>query len=81
MLISIGLVYQRYRSWEEAKLWFQYALSMSMQVFDEKDGIRMSLEEAMDVNHFSYITEEVRPYKTVFGVSGLKIMPTRLHME
>ncbi|USP79641.1 hypothetical protein yc1106_06915 [Curvularia clavata] len=81
VLISIGLVYQRYRSWNEACPWFEHALSTAMELYDENDGIRMSLEEAMENKHFSYINDEGRPYRTIFGVNGLKIMPTRLHME
>jgi tetratricopeptide (TPR) repeat protein len=80
-LISIGLVYQRYRDWNDAFPWFEHALATAMELYDENDGIRISLEEAMEVRHFSYISDEGRPYKTIFGVNGLKISPTRLHMD
>ncbi|KAF2833878.1 hypothetical protein CC86DRAFT_16155 [Ophiobolus disseminans] len=81
MLISIGLVYQTHRGWDEASPWFQQALNIAMAKYEEDDGIRISLEEAMEVRHFSYVNDEGRPYKTIFGVGGLKIMPMRLHME
>ncbi|KAJ4365557.1 hypothetical protein N0V83_008176 [Neocucurbitaria cava] len=81
MFISIGLIYQRYKGWDEAKHWFEQALAAAMEKYDEDDGIRISLEEAMEVRHFSYVNDEGRPYKTIFGVGGLKIMPIRLHME
>ncbi|KAF2125252.1 hypothetical protein P153DRAFT_360258 [Dothidotthia symphoricarpi CBS 119687] len=80
VLISIGLVYQRYKGWNEASPWFQHALSTAMELYDENDGIRISLEEALEVRHFSYVNDEGRPFKTIFGVNGLKITPTRLHM-
>jgi hypothetical protein len=81
LLISIGLVYQRHKGWDMAKTWFEQALAIAMTKYDEKDGILISLEEAFEVKHFSYINDEGRPFKTIFGVSGLKIMPTRLHLE
>lgn len=81
MYISIGLVYQRYRVWDDARPWFEQALAAAMDKYDENDGIRISLEEAMEVRHFSYVNDEGRPFKTIFGVGGLRIMPTRLHME
>jgi tetratricopeptide (TPR) repeat protein len=81
MFITIGLVYQRYRGWDEARHWFEQALNIAMVKYQEDDGIRISLEEAMEVHHFSYINDEGRPYKTIFGVGGLKITPMRLHME
>lgn len=81
MFISIGLVYQRFRGWDEAHHWFEQALNIAMDKYAEDDGIRISLEEAMEVKHFSYVNDEGRPYKTIFGVNGLKITPIRLHME
>jgi tetratricopeptide (TPR) repeat protein len=81
MFISIGMVYQRYTDWAQAEPWFQRAWNAAMEKFDEDDGICISLEEAMEAKHFSYINDEGRPYRTIFGVSGLKIMPMRLHME
>ncbi|KAF1913313.1 hypothetical protein BDU57DRAFT_522148 [Ampelomyces quisqualis] len=79
--ISVGLVYQKYRNWEEARPWFEQALSIAMGKYNEDDGTRISLEEAMEVRHFSYVNDEGRPYRTIFGVGGLKIMPMRLHIE
>jgi len=80
MLISIGLVYQKYKGWSAATQWFEQALAAAMGVYDKDDGVIISLEEAMEVKHFSYLNDEGRPYKTIFGVGGLRIMPTRLHM-
>ena len=81
LLISIGLVYQKYSGWAVAKQWFASALAAAMLKYDLDDGIVISLEEALEVKHFSYLNDEGRPYKTIFGVGGLKIMPTRLHLE
>jgi tetratricopeptide (TPR) repeat protein len=81
MYISIGLMYQKYRDWNDAQPWFERALAAAMEKYDENDGIRISLEEAMEVRYFSYVNDEGRPFKTIFGVNGLRIMPTRLHME
>jgi hypothetical protein len=51
-----------------------------MELYDEHDGIRISLEEAFEVRYFSYVNDEGRPFKSIFSVNGLKITPTRLHM-
>lgn len=40
----------------------------------------MSLEEAFEVKHYPYVNVEGWPFKTNFGVNGLKISLTRLHM-
>lgn len=80
MLISIGLVYQNHKGWDRAKPWFEQALAAAMDEYGDDDGILISLEEAMEVRHFSYLSDEGRPYRTIFGVSGLRIMPTRLHL-
>jgi tetratricopeptide (TPR) repeat protein len=81
MFISIGLVYQRYTTWTEAGPWFERALNAAMEKYNEDDGIRIALEEAMELKHFSYVNDEGRPFRTIFGVGGLKITPMRLHME
>ena len=79
--ISIGLVYQRYRTWSEARPWFEQAYAAADAVWGLKDGITKSLEKSLEKRYFSYINDEGRPFKTIFGVSGMKIMPTRLHIE
>jgi tetratricopeptide (TPR) repeat protein len=81
ILISIGLVYQNDRGWDTAKPWFQQALAFSYNVYDSKDGIAVSLEAALRKCHFSYVSDEGRPFKTIFGVNGIVIRPGRLHIE
>jgi tetratricopeptide (TPR) repeat protein len=39
MYISIGLMYQKYRDWNDARPWFERALSAAMEKYDENDGI------------------------------------------
>ena len=79
--ISIGIIYQRHKTWEHAKPWFDYALAASYAANGEEDGITKSLQTAMVKRHFSYVTDEGRPFKTIFGVSGLMIRPNRLHLD
>ena len=79
--ISIGIVYQRYKSWEHAKLWFEHAYAASFAANGDEDGMTMSLQAALDKHHFSYVSDEGRPFKTIFGVSGLTIRPNRLHIN
>ncbi|CAH0049043.1 unnamed protein product [Clonostachys solani] len=80
--ITIGLVYQTYHGWDEAEEWFDRAYAGALgSKWGEDDGIVRSLETARGKKHFSYLTDEGRPFKTVFGVSGLTIRPKRLHLE
>lgn len=79
--ISIGLVYQNEGGWNEARMWFESALSSATDQFEEEDGLRLSLEEARENQHFSYINDEGRPFRTIFGVCGLTIRPNRLHLD
>ena len=81
IVITAGLVYQSVKGWDEASPWFEQALSAALSAYDEEDGMVRSLEIAMDNRHFSYITDEGKPYNTIFGVSGLTIRPRRLHLE
>jgi tetratricopeptide (TPR) repeat protein len=81
ILISIGLVYQSNRGWHQAQAWFQQALAFAYSAYDEKDGIIKSLEESMEKGYFSYVNDEGRPFKAVFGVNGIVIRPGRLHIE
>lgn len=79
--ITIGLVYQKYKSWDRAKIWFEHAHAASWAANGEEDGITRSLQAAMEKGHFSYISDEGRPFKTIFGVSGMTIRPNRLHLD
>jgi tetratricopeptide (TPR) repeat protein len=83
VLITIGLVYQTYMTWDYAEDWFEeaFAAALRNQAWGPKDGIVRSLQNAMEKRHFSYVSDEGRPFKTIFGVSGIKIMPGRLHLE
>ena len=83
VLITIGLVYQTHLTWDDAEEWFEEAFSAAIanEEWGPKDGIVMSLQNAMDHQHFSYLSDEGRPFKTIFGVSGIKISPGRLHLE
>ncbi|KAL1880104.1 hypothetical protein Daus18300_001467 [Diaporthe australafricana] len=82
--ISIGLVYQKYaESWVEADDWFQQAYSGALgnSSWGLEDGITMSLAKALDRRHFTYITDEGRPFKSIFGMTGVTIRPGRLHLD
>jgi tetratricopeptide (TPR) repeat protein len=83
VLITIGLVYQTHMTWGDAEDWFEEAFAAALRNKDwgPKDGIVRSLQNAMDHHHFSYVSDEGRPFKTIFGVSGIKIIPGRLHLE
>lgn len=80
-LISVGLVYQKYKSWLEAKYWFEAAYAAVDAAWGKDDGVYKSLERAFERRHFSYVSDEGRPFKTIFGVCGMTIRPTRLHLE
>lgn len=82
VLISIGLVYQNYMTWTAAAEWFEAAFSAALANSDwgKKDGIVRSLQNAMDHQHFSYVSDEGRPFKSIFGVTGITIRPARLHL-
>ncbi|KAL8828847.1 MAG: hypothetical protein Q9170_006425 [Blastenia crenularia] len=81
--ITIGLVYQTRMTWDDAEEWFEqaYAAALANNAWGPKDGIVRSLQNAIDRRHFSYVSDEGRPYKTIFGVSGMTIRPGRLHLE
>jgi hypothetical protein len=80
--ISIGLVYQQDGvGWHTARPWFEQALSAAMEEYKPGDGIVKSLERALEKGHFTYLSDEGRPFKTIFGVSGIVIRPGRLHLE
>ena len=80
-VISVGLVYQSYRGWESASAWFQQALAAAAAKYNEDDGVRMSLESAIENRHFSWNNDEGRPFTSIFGVNGITIRPGRLHLE
>ncbi|KAL9010743.1 MAG: hypothetical protein Q9173_004349 [Seirophora scorigena] len=79
--ITIGLVYQTRMTWDDATEWFEEALAAALAWDRPKDGIVRLLEKALSQQHFSYVSDEGRPYKTSFGVSGLVVEPGRLHLE
>ena len=81
VLISIGLLYQNVRGWRDAEAWFQQALAFSYTAYGDNDGITRSLETSLEKQHFSYVSDEGRPFKTIFGVNGICIRPGRLHVE
>ncbi|KAK2598556.1 hypothetical protein N8I77_011959 [Diaporthe amygdali] len=83
-LISIGMVYQRYaKTWDEAEEWFQQAYSGALgnKNWGPEDGVTLSLAKALEKRHFAYVTDEGRPYKSIFGVTGITIRPGRLHLD
>ncbi|KPM45639.1 hypothetical protein AK830_g910 [Neonectria ditissima] len=81
--ITIGLVYQTHMTWDDAQEWFSRALAgaMANTQWNAEDGIVRALDNARDKHHFSYISDEGRPYRTIFGISGITIRPGRLHLE
>lgn len=83
VLITIGLVYQTHMTWDDAEEWFEeaFAAALANEEWGPKDGIVRSLQNAMDHHHFSYVSDEGRPFRTIFGVSGVTIRPGRLHLE
>lgn len=83
ILITIGIVYQTHMEWDDARNWFEQAFARALDEWgpDSKDGVVKSLQVALDREHFSYVSDEGRPYKTIFGVSGITVRPGRLHLE
>ncbi|KAF4469329.1 rhomboid family [Fusarium albosuccineum] len=81
--ITIGLAFQTHMNWDEAEEWFDraYAGALCNDEWGPKDGIVKSLENARKNHYFSYISDEGRPFKTIFGISGITIRPGRLHLE
>jgi len=79
--ISIGIVYERTKGWEYAESWFTHAYAASIVVNGERDGITRSLQVALDKHHFAYLSDEGRPFKSIFGVSGIIFRPARLHID
>lgn len=82
--ITIGLVFQTYRGWNEAWGWFERALSAAYNTFggmNSKDGVVKSLQAALKRKHFSYLTDKAQPFKVIFGISGITIRPGRIHLE
>lgn len=81
--ITIGIAYQSLTTWDKAEEWFEEAYSgaLANPEWGQKDGIVRSLRNALDRHHFSYLSDEGRPFKTIFGVSGITIRPGRLHLE
>jgi hypothetical protein len=80
-LINIGIIYQTYRTWGEARRWFEQAYSAADAAWGMNDGVYRSLERAFETRRFAYLNDEGRPFETIFGVCGVTIRPTRLHLE
>ncbi|RSL68711.1 hypothetical protein CEP54_002754 [Fusarium duplospermum] len=83
ILITIGLAYQSITTWQDAEEWFEWAFAAALgsNKWAQEDGIVMALQNAMDKQHFTYLSDEGRPFKTIFGVSGISIHPGRLHLD
>lgn len=81
ILITVGLLYQSNIGWSAAVEWFEGAYAAALQKFGDDDGITISLAEARETHHFSYINDDGRPFRTIFGVCGLSIRPARLHLD
>ncbi|KAK7419225.1 hypothetical protein QQZ08_010937 [Neonectria magnoliae] len=81
--ITIGLVFQTHMTWDDAEEWFDraYAGALASTKWSIEDGIVSAPENARNKRHFSYISDEGRPFKTIFGISGITICPGRLHLE
>ncbi|KAF4990645.1 hypothetical protein FDECE_14310 [Fusarium decemcellulare] len=81
--ITIGLVFQTHVDWNEAEEWFgrAYAGALDNRQWGPKDGIVRSLDNAHKNHYFSYLSDEGRPFKTIFGISGITIRPGRLHLD
>jgi hypothetical protein len=79
--ISIGIIYERQKGWEYAQAWFTHAYAASMAANGEEDGITKALQKAFDRRHFSYLSDEGRPFKSIFGVSGITFRPARVHID
>ncbi|RDW69775.1 hypothetical protein BP6252_08795 [Coleophoma cylindrospora] len=73
--ISIGIIYERCKGWAHAESWFNHAYAASTATNDDQDGISKALQVALEKHHFSYLSNEGRPFKTIFGVSGLTFRP------
>ena len=79
--ISIGLVYQRYRSWESAKPWFESAREASFATWGEEDWITRSLETAMEERHFPHVWNEIGPFRFLLKVSDSTRICNRLSLD
>jgi tetratricopeptide (TPR) repeat protein len=79
--ISIGIIYENNKGWEYAKSWFNHAYAASHAANGDDDGITKALQAALDKRHFSYLSDEGRPFRTIFGVNGLTVRPMRLHID
>ncbi|KAM0277130.1 hypothetical protein ACHAO9_012640 [Fusarium lateritium] len=83
ILITIGLAYQNTTNWDDAAEWFEaaFAAALANEQWSDQDGMVQSLQNGLEKRHFTYLSDEGRPYKTVFGISGISIQPGRLHLE
>jgi len=51
--ITIGEVYQRYSSWDEARPWFEQALAAALGSLGCADGVTLSLEKALEEGRYT----------------------------
>ena len=79
--ISIGIIYEKQKGWDYAKTWFNHAYAASMAANGDEDGITLALQKAFDKRHFAYLSDEGRPFKSIFGVNGITFRPARLHID
>lgn len=80
-IISVGQMYQRYSTWENARPWFEQALAAALSELRDEDGVIQSLEKALESGRFSYSRDELSVSRVVFGQSGVVIRPRRLLLE
>ncbi|KAF3003377.1 hypothetical protein E8E14_006574 [Neopestalotiopsis sp. 37M] len=81
ILITIGIAYQNIIGWSQAQEWFERAFAGALSAFGPKTGIILLLRHAMDKKHFSFLSDEGRPFQTISGIFGLTIWPGRLHLD
>ncbi|KAL8767768.1 MAG: hypothetical protein Q9209_005854 [Squamulea sp. 1 TL-2023] len=68
--ITIGLAYQTHMTWDDAAEWFYQAFTAAFagKAWGPKDGIVRSLQKAFELQHFSSVSDEGRPFKSISGV-------------
>ena len=83
VLITIGLVYQNFMTWDDAEEWFEQALAAALAhpQWDPRDGIVESLQNAMDQKHCPNFINKGKPFRTIVGINGIMFRSWRLHLE
>ena len=92
--IFIGIIYQRYRSWDSAKPWFESARGASFAAWDKEDSVTRSLLAAMETCHFEErqflgahytrfhcVPNDLSPSGFLFEVSDFTSIPKRLNLD